>query len=116
VWAGGLADAGVARLESYRGPSYTTLLVRLADEDVGPVTVFNDGQRASVGLYRQVFERRAPDLLPTIEEMIGKPVGRGSTVYEVSDALLDALTESYQVAVRGSTSTNHPRASVTESP
>ncbi len=101
-WAGRLADAGVARLESYRGPSYTTLLVRLADEDVGLVTVFNDGQRVSVGLYRQVFERRAPDVLPRIEELIGRPVGRGSTVYEVSDALLDVLEEAYRVATSGS--------------
>lgn len=99
-WASRLADEGVARLESYRGLSYTNLLVRLADEDVGPVTVFNDGQRLSVGLYRQVLERRAPDVIPRIEDVVGRPIGRGSTIYEISDALLDALSEAYRGAMR----------------
>lgn len=99
AWAERLAQEGVARLESYRGPTYATLLVRLADEAVGPVTIYNDGKTISLGLYRQVFERRSPRSLPSVEEAVApRPVGKGSSVYEFSDALLDALTSTYREA------------------
>jgi hypothetical protein len=104
-WAAGLADAGLARLESYRGPTYTTLLPRLPEESVGPVTIYTDGRTAFIGLYRQVLERSSPDSISAIETAAAPaPVGRGTSVHDVSDDLLAALTSAYRQARRGGSS------------
>lgn len=99
AWAEELAQEGVARLESYRGPTFATLLVRLADEGVGPVTVYNDGKTVSLGLYRQVFERRSPMSLSAVEKAVApRAVGKGTSVYEFTDSLFQALTCAYREA------------------
>ena len=101
-WAARLAEEGVARLESYRGPTYVTLLVRLADDEAGPVTVYNDGRSVYLSLYRTVLERRCPSMVVSVEEAAAPaPFGQGTSVRDVTDGLLDALAEAYRAAAEG---------------
>jgi hypothetical protein len=50
-------------------------------------------------MWRTVFERFAPDIIASIEQHIGKPLGQGITVTDVDQALLDLLTEAHIKAV-----------------
>ncbi len=51
-------------------------------------------------IWRSVFERRAPRSLARIDQSI-MPIRQGKTTREVSDELLDALTDAYREAVGG---------------
>jgi hypothetical protein len=48
-----------------------------------------------------VFERRAPTSIERVESLIAPtPLGKGNTIYDVSDDLLAALYEAYVEANR----------------
>jgi alkylated DNA nucleotide flippase Atl1 len=94
-WAMELDRLGLARLitkHDVRG--WKILRPLLAAEGVGLVTLWNDG-RASIQLWRSVFERRAPESLARVEALIG-PLP--STTRDVTEDLLDALTDAYREA------------------
>jgi alkylated DNA nucleotide flippase Atl1 len=98
-WASDLEKSGLARLRTYNGPGRQTLLPLVAGEDVGLVTLWNDGG-AYISLWRTVFERRAPKSIDRIEALIAPTlIGQGNTVRDISDDFLRALSDAYAEAV-----------------
>jgi hypothetical protein len=78
-----------------------SLLPRLRADNSGLVTIYNYAGVASLQFWRSVFERRAPESLPRVEQAAPVPVGQGNTTPEVSDELLEALTGAYREAASG---------------
>ena len=79
-----------------------TLLPRLQPDNAGLVTVWNWNGAGFLSVWRSVFDRRAPEAIATVERLIAPvPLGKGNTVNQVSEQLLDALTQAYRTAARG---------------
>ena len=55
-----------------------TLLPRLASDNAGLVTIYNDKKSAYVQFWRGVFERRAPLSIPAIEATAGTELKQGN--------------------------------------
>lgn len=101
-WADALDNEGLIKLSTYRGKSgLVSLLPRLASEDAGLVTIYNDVKSAYLQFWRRVFERRSPRSIAAVEAALGSELRQGNSTREVSDDLLAALTEAYREAVRG---------------
>ena len=102
-WAVSLDREGLVRLCTYhaKGGDMTTLLPRLRADNAGLVTIYNDRGTASLQFWRSVFNRRAPQSLPYVEQVAGVQVGQGNTIYEIGDELLEALTDAYREAASG---------------
>ena len=98
-WARGLEERGCVTLATYegKGAKRFTLLPRLIVEKSGLVTIWNDGG-ASIQFWRSVFDRKAPDFIERIERLVKTEVGQGNTIREISEQLLEALTEAYEHA------------------
>jgi hypothetical protein len=103
-WAVSLQDQRLARLATYFGKrGEVTLLPRLQPDNAGLVTIWNWNGTGFLSVWRSVFERRAPESIPLVERLIAPvPLGKGNTVNQVTDELLDALTQAYRTAARGS--------------
>jgi hypothetical protein len=100
-WAVALEREGLVRLSTYQGVAHRwTLLPRLRTENAGLVTIWNDGG-AYLQFWRSVFERRAPETLPRVKRLAPVQIGQGNTTREVSDELLEALTDAYREAAAG---------------
>jgi len=101
-WAESLEAEGLVKLSSYQGKNkVVTLLPRLKADNAGLVTVANDG-RGCLWIWRSVFERRAPQTLSRIEELVSPiAIKQGTVIRDISDELLAALTLSYREAVHG---------------
>jgi hypothetical protein len=99
-WAQELERAKMVRLESFRGKrGVVILLPRLQPDNVGLATIWNDGRRARVQLWRRVFERRAPRSIEAVEKILDPtPFGQGTWTDNTSDALLEALRHAYEEA------------------
>jgi hypothetical protein len=98
-WALALEQSRLVRLGTYHGKrGILTLLPRLPVDNVGLVSIYNTNGTASLQFWRSVFERRAPSTLAHIEATI-TPIKQGNTTREMSDELLEALTEAYKEAV-----------------
>jgi hypothetical protein len=96
-WAKQLEASGMVTLDTWLGPSQTTLLPRLKDEKVGLATIYYPGA-SNLSLWRSVFERRAPVSLSIVEKLMApKPLGQGTSA-EVSDEMLLALIRAYEEA------------------
>ncbi len=107
-WAVALHAENVIRLQTYRGKSdLITLLPRLRPDNAGLVCVYFYPERKSLGLemYRSAFERRCPEAIPVIEEILGEPMSAKPWVKEklplLYTRLLPALTDAYRTAARG---------------
>lgn len=99
-WADMLERDGLVRLSTYPGKSGTvSLLPRLASDNAGLVTIYNDKNIGYVQFWRGVFERRAPSSIAAVETAAGTELRRGNWTPDISDELLDALTGAYQEAV-----------------
>jgi alkylated DNA nucleotide flippase Atl1 len=97
-WARQLEAEGLARLTSFKGANGDTLLPRLVPDNAGLVTVWNQNG-AVLYFWRSVFQRRAPKSLPRVEELVAPAeVGQGTAVREISDELVEALTDAYREA------------------
>ena len=98
-WARSIDEQGFVRLATYegKGAKRFTLLPRLVAENVGLVTIWNDGG-AYLQFWRSVFEKKAPHFIDRIEQLTGTRVGQGNTTLDISDDLLKALTEAYEHA------------------
>jgi hypothetical protein len=101
-WAVSLEQEGLVNLSTYHGVwNRWTLLPRLRTEKAGLVTIWNEGG-AYLQFWRSVFEQRAPESLAHVERIIAPlKIGQGNTTKEMSDELLDALTEAYREAALG---------------
>lgn len=98
AWARQLEAEGLARLTSFKGTNGDTLLPRLVPDNAGLVTVWNQNGPV-LYFWRSVFQRRAPKSLPRIEALVAPAqVGQGTAVREISDELVDALTDAYREA------------------
>ena len=102
-WAVSLDREGLVRLRTYhaKGGDLLTSLPRLHADNAGLVTIYNDRGPPSLQFWRSVFERRAPENLPRVEEVTHGRVGQGNTIYEVSDEVLAALTDACREAASG---------------
>ncbi len=99
-WAIGLERERLVKLKTYHGKSgILTLLPRLAADDAGLVTISNNNGMVYLQFWRSVFEPRAPKSLARVESIT--PVKLGNSIQEVSDELLQELTQAYREAVRG---------------
>ncbi len=97
-WAVALEQARLVKLYTYHGKAgILTLLPRLQADNAGLVSIYNNNGTAYIQFWRSVFERRAPNALARIEASI-TPIKQGNTTREVSDELLEALTEAYKEA------------------
>jgi hypothetical protein len=94
-WAIALERDGLATLATYHGKERLTLLPQLLDERVGLTTIWQD---AGLSLWRSVFERRAPNSIERIEELIGKRIGSGNTTRDSRVSVLAALRDAYAEA------------------
>jgi hypothetical protein len=85
------------RLGTYHGVGNRwTLLPRLQPDNIGLVTIWNDGG-ASVQFWRSVFERRALATWPMVEARLAPtPVRQGNSIRDVDDATLAALPQAYR--------------------
>lgn len=111
-WARNLEREGLVKLGTYQGSGKTTLLPRLRVDDVGLVTIGNDGA-PYLQFWRSVIDRHASSLLPQIEGMANSPkVGQGTTTRVISDDLLHVLTAAYRIAAKGRVSLNALRPSL----
>lgn len=104
AWAEMIHSRGYAALGTWRGTSGRhTLLLRFRPSGRarhGLAVVYNERGRPSLQLNRGVFEKRAPETMATIEDLIAPAkLGLGSVVPadRVTDKLLDALTDAYRV-------------------
>jgi hypothetical protein len=101
-WADSLENDGLVRLSTYRGKGgIVSLLPRLASDNVGLVTIYNDIKSAYLQFWRGVFERRAPQSIPAVETALGAELKHGNSTREVTDSLLIALAGAYREAVLG---------------
>jgi len=91
------------RLGTYhaKGGDMMTLLPKLRANNADLVTRYNDRGSPYLQFWRSVFERRAPESLPRVEQLVTVEVGQGKTTYEVSEELLEALTDAYGEAASG---------------
>lgn len=105
-WAIGLEKRNMVRLASFRGKrGEIILLPRLQPENAGLATIWNDGRRARLQVWRSVFERRAPNSIQPVEQALGStPLGQGNWTDQVTDQLLQTLTRAYEEATKAVTS------------
>ena len=99
-WAKKLEDEGLVKLLSYQGKSRITLLPRIQPDDVTLVTIWNDQNKVYLTAYRKVFERKCPEFIDRVERLNDlAPIKQGSTIHNISDEMLNLLTEAYRAAV-----------------
>ena len=98
-WAEQLALLPNVRLFTYVGVRNITLLPRIMPDRVGLITIWNDKQKPYISVWRQVFERLAPNSVNSVEHEIA-PVnfGQGNVVSDITPQLLSAVAEAYQEA------------------
>lgn len=100
-WARSLVESGLAKCSTTIGKSRWILNVRLLDEPVGLISIYNENG-AYLCFYRSVVEKRAPNSILRVEaEIAPKTLGSGNTTRNFSDEMLSALTEAYREAKRG---------------
>jgi hypothetical protein len=100
-WAETLERDGLVRLYTYHGKdgSQLTLLPRLQPENVGLVTIWNNGGVALLQFWRSVFARRAPHALVRVNEILAPAsLGQGNSTRDFSDELLSSIADAYREA------------------
>ena len=99
AWAEELAMLSNVRLFTNSGIKRFTLLPRIMPDKVGLVTIWNDKQQPSISVWRQVFERLAPNSIEPIEKVIAPvKLGQGNVVWNITPQLLKAVKKAYQEA------------------
>ena len=99
-WAVTLERERLVSLTTFHGRrNLMTLLPRLPVEDVGLVTIWFSDDGGYFQFWRSVFERRAPTALPLVEAVMAPAtVGQGTITRDVTEELLEALTDAYREA------------------
>lgn len=101
-WAISLEKEGLVKLSTYHGTAQRwRLLPRLKADNVGLVTIWNDGG-GYLQLWHSVFARRAPTSMARIEPLLapGK-LGQGTVASDITPELLAELTTAYREAAGG---------------
>ena len=76
-----------------------TLLPRIMPDNAGLITIWNEGKRPSVAVWRSVFDRLAPGSVSSVVRAIAPTrFGQGNIVKEITPQLLDTLKEAYEEA------------------
>lgn len=101
-WADKLEQAGLVTLETFHGKTRMTLRPLLRDERVGLVSIWNDDNGAGFCFWPSVFDRRAPEMIHPVEELLGSELGTGKSTEDVSDELLELVARAYRSAVSSS--------------
>ncbi len=97
-WALGLAEQGLTRLYTSVGRDRWVLNLRLRDEDVSLISIWND-RGAYISIHGTVFERRAPQARRKVEQLMAPTTwGQGKTVRDPGPELLEAVRGAYQEA------------------
>jgi hypothetical protein len=98
-WAISLEHEGLVKLGTFHGTAGRwTLLPRLIADNVGLVTIWNDGG-AYLQFWRSVFERRAPKSLLAVDAHLSpQKIGQGNVTRTMDDQLLKLLTDAYREA------------------
>ena len=107
-----IEGGGHAQLSTYHGKGGgLSLLVRLQPENVGLVTVYNDGA-PYLQFWRSVFQRRAKRSIPPLNDALKpKSLSQGSWIQikgDIDDGILDLVKKAYAEA-------NSPNASEQQS-
>ena len=99
-WALSLQSDGLAELSTRSGSYNTVLRVRFPGSDQGLVNVFkNESGWGYLQFNGGVFDSRAPGTKARLEEIIGPGTIRPrSTLWEVPEGFLDALSAAYREA------------------
>ena len=99
-WAAELEQKGFARLFSFKGArDEVILLPKLQPDNVGLVTIWNDGGRAHLAVWKTVFDRKAPNSVLPVETLIAPlRIGQGNYISPITEPLLEALTAAYAEA------------------
>ena len=101
-WADSLEREGLVKLSTNRGKGgIVSLLPRLASDNAGLVTIYNDINSAYMQFWRGVFERRAPSSILAVEATIGAELRQGNSTRDITQELLSTLTRAYREAVIG---------------
>ncbi|MGE5281750.1 MAG: hypothetical protein ACM3N0_05410 [Chloroflexota bacterium] len=98
-WARELEGERIATLRTVFGSERQILKVWVPGKTAGLVSIWNENG-AYLSLWRSVFVRLAWDRIAPVEEIVGEPIGQGSTVRNPSDALLAALADAYRDAAK----------------
>ena len=126
-WATALEREGLCRLSTYFGTGMsegeTSLLTRIEPEKSGLVCIYNyQGKtrnypgNARIQFFRSVFERKAPNSISQVENLISPlQIRQGNWTGDIPDGLLDALTDAYREA-NGLPPTTPPPGSGPRSP
>ncbi len=104
AWARDVEQLPNVRLWSYvgTGARRITLMPRLIQENAGLITIWNDNGRPSVSMWRSVFERRAPNAIGQVEDLIAPiAIGQGNSLAEINSEVLAALKRAYEEAAVG---------------
>ncbi len=97
-WAVNLVKSSLIKLQTVHSktPGRLVLNIRLVDEDSGFATIYNNNGTAALQLWGRALKRRAPKALEEIEQIVApQTIGHGTYVNNVSQELLDALSEAY---------------------
>ena len=100
-WARSLEQEGLARLMTSLGGSSGSigLSPQLLPEGPGFVWIWNNVYSSpSLAFYRSVFKRRARNIIDPLEAILGSELGKGTATYDVSDPILDLLSQAYKEA------------------
>lgn len=97
-WAHALESEELVTLQSYRGVADRwVLLPRLVAEGAGLVSIWNE-RKASLQLWRSVFESKAPEFIAPVEAAIGGPLKQGGNAKNWDASTLELLTKAYRRA------------------
>ena len=100
-WAVSLEHEGLSILQTRLGSHNKSLRCRLPNVERPPAIIYRAGDKNRFDLVRDRIQQRAPEADERIEEILGPDeyrLGKTSHVRELTDGLLDALTDAYREA------------------
>ena len=100
-WALSIEEAGHAKLYTYhwKNGEGISLLPRLQPEyKSGLVTILNDHGAPHVAFNGTVFDRRAPQFIAQIENVLDRPLGKSIRTRKIDSHILDLVRKAYEEA------------------
>lgn len=100
-WARSLEDEGLARLVTSIGrkSDWFGLSPLLPSEGRGFIWIWNNiSSPPSLGFYRSIYERRAPQAIAPLEDLLGYRLGQGTATLDTSDPILALVRQAYEEA------------------